>query len=327
MPQPTSADVLFSEPLQNMSVAYMQDNPNDFVADKVFPNIEVDIQAGVYLTYDREAWLRDEAKRRAPGTASEGSGYKVDFNSKYYCEPYAFHKDIDAQIRANSRKWMDMDRDATAFVTRKLLIKRDVIWAGAYFISGVWGLDILGVASGPSTNQVLAWNKANSTPIEDIQLQLTRIAQQTGFTPNTLVLTPDVFNALRNHAEIIYRIVYTQRGVVTAEILASLIGVDRILIPSGIKNSAAEGEAASYGFILGSGKALLVYAAPAPGLLTVSGGYTFSWVGYLGASSAGTAMSSWFIPELKSTRVEGEIAFDCKVVAADLGVLFSGLVQ
>lgn len=325
MPQPTSSDVYVNVPLGNVSLAFIENNANYFIADQVFPNVPVDRQSGLYLEYDRSYWLRDEAQERAPSTQSAGGGYSVDFNPTYFAHVYAYHKDIDDQIRANARGYMDLDRDATAFVTRKMLIKRDAIWAANYFQPGIWTTDLTGTTGAPVVGTSFKkWSQAGSTPVEDILSYSITIAALTGFKPNVAVATPDVYNVLRNHPEILDRIKFTQRGIVAQDLLAELFEVDKFLVPWGIKNTAAEGAAASYSFIMGSAKLWLGYAAPSAGLLTPTAGYTFSWAGYLGASNNyGTVITSWREQSIKSDRVEGEMAFDMKLISADLGAMFS----
>ena len=75
--------------------------------------------------------------------------------------------------------------------------------------------------------------------------------------------------------------------------------------------------------------ALLLYVPARPGLKTPSAGYIFAWSGMLGAGAFGTRMVRIPIP-LKGNgaeRIEGEMAFDMKVVSADLGTFFHDIVQ
>ena len=74
-----------------------------------------------------------------------------------------------------------------------------------------------------------------------------------------------------------------------------------------------------------SNQALLVYAAPAPSIMKPSAGYTFAWSGLFGAGAFGNRVSSFRMEHLKSDRIEGEMAYDMKLVGADLGVYLTGL--
>jgi hypothetical protein len=327
MPLPTPGDVHVNRPLTNISIAYIQDSAN-FIADKVFPNVPVTKQSDRYFKYLKEDWFRVEARERAPGTESAGSGWRIDNTPTYYAPVIAVHKDVDDQIRANSDEPIDMDRDATLWVTNQLLLKREKIWAENYFMPNVWDTDLEGVNAGPGAGQFLQWDQASSTPIEDVTNAAVAIAEKTGFRPNVLVLAPKVYNAIRNHPDVLDRIKYTQRGVVTTEILAGLFDVDRVLVPWGVVNTAAEGVDgdAGFEFVFGN-NALLTYANPTPSILQPSGGYIFSWTGYLGAGPAGNRIKRFRIEQIASDRIEGEMAFDAKLVAPDLGVFFEDAVS
>ncbi len=327
MPQPTLNQVHVDRPLTNISVAYIQE-AKDFIADQVFPLVPVQKQSDRYFVYTKGDWFRDEAQVRAPATESAGGGYNLDNTPSYYAPVYAFHKDVDEQTRANSDVPLNADRDATQFVTQRMLLRRERQWASQYFTTGIWGnTDQTGVASGPAANQFVQWNATGSTPVEDIDTQIYQIKESTGYKPNTLVIGPLVFRTLKNHAEVLDRIKYTQRGIITEDILASVFGVDKVLVASAVYNSAQEGAADAMQFIYGK-QALLVYAEKNPGIQKPSGGYIFGWTGLLGAGAYGSRITRIPMPWLGqgTERIEGEMAFAAKLVSADLGVFYTSCV-
>lgn len=326
---PTMSDVHVNAPLTNISIAYLQDATN-FVADSIFPNIPVSKQSDRYYTYDRGYFNRDEMQLRAPGTESAGGEYSVDSTPTYYAPVYAFHHDVPDQRRANSDSMLDPDREATMLITQKALIKREKLWTTKYFTTGIWTTDITGVSSSPTAGQVLQWNDASSTPIEDIRLGKTSVLQSTGFEPNTLVLGRQVWDAMCDHPDIVDRIKYGQtqgRGIANINVddLRALLKIDRIFIMNSVENTAKEGQTNSHAFI-GGKKALLCYSTPTPGLMTPTAGYTFSWNGYLGAAAQGQRITRFRMENLKSDRVEIEMAFDQKLVSANLGYFFTSIV-
>ena len=326
--KPTPSDVHVNTPLSNISVAFMQ-NANNFVAARVFPNVPVGKQSDVYYSYDRGMFNRDEMKLRGPGTESAGGGYTVDPTNTYFAHVYAFHHDIDDQRRGNSDSMLDPDREATELCTHKALIKREKVWAARYFTTGLWTTDITGVAAAPGAGQVLQWNDAASNPIEDIRRGKTVVLQSTGYEPNTLTINQQVWDALIDHPDIIDRLKYGQTAgrpaMATLQAVAAILELDNIYVMKAIENTAGEGLANVHAFI-GGKRALLSYSAPSPGLMTPSAGYTFSWNGYLGASAEGSRISRFRIDQIKSDRVEIEIAFDPKLIAADLGYFFNTIV-
>jgi hypothetical protein len=142
--------------------------------------------------------------------------------------------------------------------------------------------------------------------------------------PNVFLVTPDVFFALKNNAQVLDRIKYTQRGIVTEDLLAELLGVSKFLVMWAVENTAAENVTPDMGYLL-SEKALLVYANPTPSILQPSAGYIFSWAGRFGNGAAGTRIKSFRMEHLESDRIEGEAAYDMKLVGADLGCYFYDL--
>lgn len=319
MPQPTAGDVHVSRPLTNISVAYIQRATN-FVSTKVFPVVPVTYQFDKYWTYDRTFWFRTEAQKRKAGAESAGAEYAVS-TSSYQAEIRSIHHDIPDPVRANADPALNLDRDATELATLHLLLRREKDWVTAFFATSKW---TGGTSADPTPSP--KWDDAAGTPIEDITAQAISVAEKTGYKPNKLVLGPEAFDKLRHHPDILDRIKYTQRAIVTTELLAAVFDVDEVLVPMATENTAAEGVAGSYGFLYGK-SALLVYAAPAPGLMTPSGGYTFAWTGYSGAGPDGQRMKRFRLEQLASDRVEGEMAYDQQVVGADLGCFFQSVVS
>lgn len=319
MPNPALESVHVNRPLTNISVAYIQ-QASQFVASRVFPVVPVAKRSDSYFIYSKGDWFRSDAQKRAPGTESAGSGYRLT-TATYSCDVYAIHKDVDDQIRENSDSPLNPDRDATQYVTHQLLLKRELEWASTFFTTGVW----TGSSSSTDITPGTKWDDAASTPIEDVRKEVVAITEKTGYRPNVFVMGPEVWKALVDHPDVLDRVKYTQRDVPTEALLAQLFGVDRVLTAWATRNTAQEQAADSMDFVFGK-NALLVYAAPNPSLMTPSGGYIFAWTGYTGAGPEGNRISRFRMDHLRSDRIEGEMAFDMKVVASDVGCFFSAAV-
>ena len=331
MSQPTARAVHVDQPLTNISIAYLQ-NAANFVAGQVFPNLPVQKQSDLYYVFDRGYFNRDEAKKRAPGTEAAKVGFDLD-TASYFADVWAVKHGIPDQIAANADAVLNLERAAAELVTHKMLIRREKDWAANYFTTGVWGTDISGVAASPGTDEVVQWSDQTSgDPIANIRSAKTDIMESTGFMPNTMVMSQRVLDALVDHPDIVDRIKYsggvgnTNPAVTTEQALSQLFGIPRLLVMRGVENTAAEGDSNVHSFI-GGKNALLTYAAPTPGIMTPSAGYSFSWQGYLGQTNTfGMATKRRYRDELETTEVEGAMSFDHKLVAADLGYYFSGIV-
>jgi len=327
MAQPTNGDVHVNAPLTNISIAYMQE-ATAFIADRVFPNIPVTKQSDLYYMYDRGYFNRDEMRERAPGTESAGGSYRLSADDPYFARVYGFHHDIPDQRRAAADSVLAPDREATALVTQKALIKRETNWMGKYFGTGIWGQERAGHLTLNDATNAVFWNLDSSTPIENIRAAKSAILADTGMMPNTLVLGRAVLDALEDHPDIVDRIKYGQTmggpAIVDTSALSSLFKIPNIVVSDAISNTANEGAAAVHGFISGN-NALLTYAAPTPGIMTPSAGYTFSWNGYLGAGAMGSRIKRFRMESLESDRIEINMAFDQKLVAGDLGFFWNSI--
>ena len=321
MPQPNINSVHVDAILTNISVAYLQ-NQDNFIADKVFPVIPVDKKSDKYFLYTKNDWFRDEAQRRAPGTESAGGGYNLSTGT-YSADVWAFHKDVDDQTVANADAPLNPLREATEFVTRRLMLRRELQWVSDFFGTGVWADDVTGVAGAPSSGETKQWSDyTSSDPISDLEAAKAEILGNTGMEANTLVLGYDVFKSLKNHPDLVDRIKYTSSQTITTDMLAAMFDIPRVMVAKAVKATNKEGATGAYGFAYGKG-ALLCHVAPSAGLLTPSAGYTFAWTGVSGGMGTTMGTSQFRLEHLKAERVEGEIAFDNKVVGADLGYFFT----
>ena len=335
---PTPGDVHVNSILTSISIAYMQDLTG-FVADRAFPVVPVAKQSDIYWVWPRDSWNRDEMKVRAPGAETAGTSFEIA-KAPYYAPVKGIHHDIPDQVLANADSPIAYDNAATMLVTHKAAINREISWITNYFSPGVWQFSLDGVTAGPTArpaldptvdanNNVLNWNDAASTPIEDIRYAMTYTQMRSGFRPNRLTLSRPVWDVLQDHPDIVARIDrgQTPNGPARAsrENLAALLELDEVLVMDGIVNAAKQGLVENNQFF-GGKNALLTYAPKVPALMMPSAGYTFAWTGYLGATPNGTRIKRFYIDKEASTRVECETAYAHAMTGTDLGFFFRGII-
>ena len=132
---PTAGDVHVNTPLTQISIAYLQ-NQDQFVAASVCPVIPVSKQSDRYYVYNRGDFFRDQMQKRAPGTPAASTGYRLDNTPTYFCDVWAEAKPIPDQLRGNADAVLNMDRDATEFLSQQALIRREKIFAANLFAAG-----------------------------------------------------------------------------------------------------------------------------------------------------------------------------------------------
>jgi hypothetical protein len=326
--QPDYSAVHLDTLLTTISVAYLQDT-NEFVADRIFPTVPVARKSDVFKVYRKEDFMRASARKRIGAVESAGGGFEFDANKQYNCDVWSFHVDIDDYTRANADPPIDVERDATELITRVLLLTREKVWVDTAFTNGVWANEYTGVASGPGADQFLRWDNANSDPLGDVKRARLAIKATTGFLPNTLVLDERVYEALFEHPQIVERIKYVQRALPgdldDRALLARAFRVQNVYVLGAVMATGPE-NAATISYLSGK-HAWLGYVAPRPGLLQPSAGYVFTWR-LPGVPEGGrVAIERFRMPHLRADRLEANMAFDVKVVSADLGAFFQGAIS
>jgi hypothetical protein len=301
MPNPTQSDLHVNVPLTNVSVAYLQSS-NAYIADKVFPRVPVQSQSNIYWKYSKSDWRRTDVQKRAPSTESAGVGFRLE-------------------------------RDSTEFITNQLLIKRDIDWNNAYFKTGVWQTEYTGVASAPTAAQFLQWNDSGSDPISDVAKWVIDFRKLTGYKPNVMVIGAEVMRNLKQHPDIIDRIKYTQKGIVTEDLIATLFDVEKLMVSYATQtavpeqnDAALQDAAATYTFLADPKAALLAFSPPSPSLMTPAAGYCFTWNGYMGGNAQGIRVKRFRMEPIASDRIESEMTYDMKVVCRDMGVFLGAAV-
>ena len=326
----TSYDLHIDTALTRVSVAYKQDE-SKYIANKVFPEVPVLKQSDKVWILDKNDLLRNETKKRAPGTESAGRGYALS-TTDYFCDVYGIHADIPREYLANSDipNW---DMQVAGSLVNDLLIDRERNFITNMFTTDLWAdQGTPNDATGHATNSTWPYfiyfsDGADSDPLGVIRTGKQKIQTNTGFQPNTLVVGQEVHDILALHPDIKELIKYTQTGIGDLRgyaLMAQLLGVDNYLVGSAVHASNVEGATAAYAYTFGKNM-LLCYTPKVAGLLQPASGYIFEWTGLSGLGYNVT-MDKWWMREINSWRIEGEMAYDQKIVGSDLGLYFSGAV-
>lgn len=305
----TTAEVHVDQALTNVSIAYAQE-ANSFVSQRVFPTVPVQHLSNKYHVFDKGNWLRSEAGIRGAGSPTRGGNFTMSTGT-YSCLEYGFHMDVDDTVVRNADAGVDILTSTTQYVTEKLMQKRDQVFAAAAFTTSVW----TGSTTGNDITPGTLWSASGGTPIKDIADQQAAVHAKTGRKPNCLLLGKDVMAALKDSEDVLDRVKYTQRGIVTEDLLAALFGVDEVIVAGSIVNVNAEGATPSYAPVFDADDALLFYKPANPGLMTPSAGYMFQF--------QDMRTLRYRIDQNHSERIETLAAFDFKVTGADLGVFFN----
>jgi hypothetical protein len=320
---PTPGDVHVNRPLTNMSIAYMQ-KAEQFIADKASPMVPVVKQSDSYFIWSAADFNTDDAGERGPGAEVLLTDARLSTDS-YNCKVFASGKLISEQELANQDEPLNLDRTSAELVMNKLLIRRERQWQNTVFKLGVWtgsttGTDLVGGTYAPLWDPTAV----SSEPILNLMAQIVNMEKTPGVTRKEidLIVGAELWNALENHPKLLERIEFVQVAIASPALLASVLGIRRVLVARATYNSAAKFATASFGFVHGK-SALLLCTPNSPGINVPSATYGFTWTGLYGAENSGVRMKKYWRDVKASWQLEGETAFDFKVIAPTLGVFFS----
>jgi len=273
MSQPDTRDLVVAGPLADVSIAYRN---QAYIADRVFPILDKVSPRAKISRYLKGAWFRDEAAIRGAGAEAKRSGYSIDSLSLNTNE-YAFAKEVTDEDRRNANVAgappLNPDQDAVEFATDKVDLKKEIRVADL-IISGTWsgvaGEDAAGLWAAGESNTFLA----------DVRARVETIRSNTGLKPNRLIIDHGTYNSLKEEATVLSKIQYTERAILTKDLLAAILELDEVLIGEAIKNTAKETKAGTeftaaniWEKNAGKGSAFLYYSPQKPGLKVASAGY------------------------------------------------------
>jgi hypothetical protein len=257
--------------LTNISLGY----PNaGFVGDNLFPVVKVKKQSDKYYVFGREAWVLEPGSDiRTPGAeANEIPGIAVSL-APYFAIEHALQIAVTDEERENADSPLSPDRDGTELVTQKILLGRevaihDLVTATANYAPGK-STTLVGTAQ---------WNEATmvSKPVKDVRIG--RMAVHAGLfvEPNTMILPYQVIAAFEEHPDFIDRIKYSERAIVTPELIAVLFHMDKVIVPEVGYNTARMGATEALAYLWGK-DVVMAYVPPRPGMKIPAFGYEFAW--------------------------------------------------
>lgn len=303
----TQSDVVIDPALSNVSIKYSNDT---FIADQVFPVLKVAKQTGKFFVYDKSNLRVDKTLRAAGSGANE-----VEHNqttASFITEDHALKEFVPDEIQDQAEQALDPLIDATESVTEKLMLDRELALATIL-------ANTANVTSNTTLSGTSQWSDySNSSPIADIRTARTSVHQNTFRKPNTLVLGKQVFDMLVEHPEIIERVKYSQMGVITADILARVFQVEKVLVGEAGYNSAVEGQTDAMSYVWGK-NAWVMYISPAVRLKTITFGLTFTY--------ATRQVKRWYEEDREGTYVRvGKDNYQHKIVAVGAGYLIKNAI-
>lgn len=276
MAQPNASELIVAGPLAEVSVAYRN---LSYIADRVFRIIDKVSPKAKIARYLKGAWFRDEAGIRGPGSRANRGGYPVDYLD-IATKEFAFAKEVTDEdrraVKVAGGPPLKPDQDAIEFAADKIDLKKERRIASLVFTTAWSGQ----AAGGEDAAGLWAPNDATNTFIADVSTRIETVRANTGLRPNALLIDSGTYEKLKQLDELLNRIRYTQRGILTKEMLAALFDLEEVLVGEAIYSTAKESKAGIdftaanvWELTATKGSAFLFYRPQAPGLKIPAAGY------------------------------------------------------
>jgi len=195
---------------------------SQFVSSVLFPVVDVAKEAGKipnftkesFKIYNTERAIRAKSNRISPEDRDSISFVLTEHDLEY---PIDYREVEDDELPAKI--------NATKVVTDAISLRIEKIAADA-------SQDL---ASYPSANKVTLssadkFDNSTSNPFDVFNTAVEAVRSAIGLRPNTCVLGASAFAALKEHPAVIDRIKYTHKGVVTSELLATLLNIPKLVV-------------------------------------------------------------------------------------------------
>lgn len=313
----TSRDVHIDRPLSNLVVGF---EPQGTIVQNFLPIVDVGKQSDLYFKYDKGDFFRiPDTTVRAPKTKGRTAIFNVSSDS-YYATNYALVDEMDYETLVNQDEPLKVDEKSARNLFNLLNLDMENRVAGIL----TTGSNLGGTAAVSSK-----WDSSTagtSDPFGDIATAKEAIRSTTGLEPNTIILGKECYDALIRHADIVDRIKYVQRGVVTVDLLASLFDVANVYVGKSIINGGAENLADSFSNVWGKNTVLGHFSSAETDGRNPSLMYGFRWTNPM--FGAPFAVEKWDDPDHRNfTNLRVQYYQDEKIAAPELGYLLSACVS
>lgn len=311
MPLLDASHVHVNRLLTNVGIRYTN---KDYIADRIFPKVQVNNETDVYASWDQSHWYRDEARAIAPGDTAPFASAIPTLTNTYQCINYAHRTPIPRRIAQNADPALQLQATMTELEMQRILIARERRVASMVNTSGNW------TNSATLSTTDLWSDTTNSKPVTKIDSALDTVrAYAGGQSGNTMVMGGLVWKYLKRHPDITYLIFGPGANrdlITTPELVARAFSLDNVYVGEALYTGDEEDTdetGITYSRIWGA-YCWIGYVSPAPSLVNPSAGYIFQ---------QSYRVRSWYDDASDTDWIECSGSEDEVVTCANAGYLYT----
>lgn len=267
----TGRDLHIDVMLSQMAIGY---RPQGFIADMIFPTVQVDKQSNLYPVFDRSDRLRIDDTTRAPGTRAKRVTENIG-SGTYFAKNYALSAAavLEDKLNADPMQLATMINGKATYLLDKLLMD----WENRVAKLVTSGSNV-GSYAAPTSNWALGGGSTNGAPLANINTAIDNLQGATGMSPNRIVMGLDAWKSFRRDAVVRNLIFGTNNGggYPSTQQAANLLGVDMVTVGGAYKNTGQEGVGETLAAVWAD-NVLVYYAPTTPSIDVPSFGYNFRW--------------------------------------------------
>lgn len=239
----------------------------EHVGHTLFPTVSVQVSGGQVLEFGKESFKLYQA-RRAPGTATK----RIQFG--YLGKSFSMVQDaLEGQVPreylrdASRAPGVDLGQRAINSTMRALSLTLEFDQATLATTAGNYDADHTMTLTG-----VDKWSDGASDPAGDIDTGKEAVRASVGVYPNTLLLSAQAFNVIKEHPKVVERFKYTSRDSVTPDMLSALWDLKQVVVGKAVAFDDAGNDIDIWG-----NNAILAYVPnQSSGMEDPSFGYTYT---------------------------------------------------
>lgn len=264
----TGRDLHIDAALSEMAIGY---RPEGFIADMLFPTVNVQKQSDVYHIFSREDRLRRERTERSPGGLANRVGEDAG-SGTFFAKNYALAGSVPIEDKANADPLIvnQLHTGKAQFILDKLLLDWEIRVS-----SQVTSTSNVGSSSAVSSG----WGGAGD-PLGDMQTAIDNVRYSNGILAAGLsvCMGDEAWTSFRRDSTVRNLIFGNNNGggYPSEAQAADLLGVKRVIVGGAFQNTGEEGQAESLSTIW-KDNVLVYYAPDAPSIDRPSFGYNFRW--------------------------------------------------
>ena len=234
------------------------------IGDQVFPIVPVDKMTGKFMKFSPDGFVHRETARALRSDANE-----FDFKATYdtfSLEAHALQSGID-HLEEHEAVF-DIRKRLAMILQQSIITDREIDQATIAFA------DASAATVAPLTGTAQWSDLTDSNPFADVRTAKASVRSAIGIEPNTMIMGMSVWEYLQQNETILERIKFSERGIITEEIIKAAFGVENLLVGKGVYNTTPHATDPTFTDAWGK-HVVLAYIDPNPGLDAMTWGMTF----------------------------------------------------